>query len=410
MKSRYWIRKNGHNNLCIAMFESVLTSYIYKHDDKTVKLEFGENLVLQTLHSVPGLRTLRLTRRASLAVDKMLPNLRNLQVFSYQYNCSDEVIESLAFHCQNLKQLDLYRSTWITNVSVQHLLLLKKLVILDLAETQIDNNHYSLLLSELPIKSIRFSQPHEKILDHLADVKLHNISHVSGFVEDISLLAEKCPNITHMDLDLTTNSHDLSCLAALTTLRVLRIVGGDYATSNLNAVLTGTGLTLADLTLELMVNVNLHDIVTLCQSLSSLSLLECILLPLDPNTPPDPQLPHFRNLTFLHIEQNFYQDLNYNYIQHYMSLKTIRFWSINVFTVDFMEELARSGALANLEEFCVSEFLPGALTMQALLPLMKNCPHLKTIEGLRYCPLLSENFIQEFKRWILAHNLDLQIK
>jgi hypothetical protein len=122
----------------------------------------------------------------------MLPHLRHLQVFSYQYNCTDEVIE-LGLHCHNLKEIDLWRSSRVTNASVQHLLHLKKLEILELAETQIDNEHYWLLLSELPIKSIRFSPPHQIILDHVADVKLHKLSHVSGFVQDINLLAEKCP-------------------------------------------------------------------------------------------------------------------------------------------------------------------------------------------------------------------------
>jgi hypothetical protein len=70
-----------------------------------------------------------------------------------------------------------------------------------------------------------------------------------------------------MDLDLYTNSHDLLCLEALTTLRILQIVGEHYATSNLNAVLTGIGPRLTTLTLHWMTNVDLNDILMLCQSL-----------------------------------------------------------------------------------------------------------------------------------------------
>jgi hypothetical protein len=75
-----------------------------------------------------------------------------------------------------------------------------------------------------------------------------------------------------------------------------------------------------------------------------------------------------------------------------------------------MMEVVRSGTLANLEEFCVEEIQPGALTMEALELLIKHCPHLKAIEGLSYCPLLYCNDIQELKRRISAQNLDLQIK
>jgi hypothetical protein len=70
-----------HNSLCTAMFRSVLTPYLYKHDD----FGFTENVVLQTLDSVSGLRTLRLMTKESLVVERMLPHLTNLEVFSYHY-------------------------------------------------------------------------------------------------------------------------------------------------------------------------------------------------------------------------------------------------------------------------------------------------------------------------------------
>jgi hypothetical protein len=48
--------------------------------------------------------------------------------------------------------------------------------------------------------------------------------------------------------------------------------------------------------------------------------------------------------------------------------------------------------------------------MEALELLIKNCPHLKTIEGLEHYPLSNKNVIEELKRQILAQNFDLQIK
>jgi hypothetical protein len=63
-----------------------------------------------------------------------------------------------------------------------------------------------------------------------------------------------------------------------------------------------------------------------------------------------------------------------------------------------------------LEDICVRELRPGALTMEALELLIKHCPHLKNIDGLKCCPLLSPDVIQELKRRIVAQNFDLQIK
>jgi hypothetical protein len=388
----------------------VLTPYLYEYDDGTVEFYLTENLVVQTLDSVPGLRTLRLETHESRVVERMLPHLTNLEVFSYKWNCTDEVIKQLGLHCHNLKEMYLSGCSRVTKASVQHLLRLRKLEILELDGTKIDNGHYCLLLSELQIRNIRFSPPHENILHHVADRKLHKISHVTDRVEDISMLAERCPNITNMCLDLYTNSHDLSCLAALTTLSILRLERGVYAKSNLYAVLYSIGPRLTVLTLDSMDNVNLHDIVTLCHSLESLSLVKCILLPFDPNTPLDPQLPHFRKLTSLCLVKHPWLDMNHNYFRHYVSLKTIRLASINVFTVKFIRKCVRSGTLANLEEICVRKYPPGTLNMEALELLIKHCPHLKTIEGLGHYPLSNKNVIEELKRRILAQNLDLQIK
>jgi hypothetical protein len=89
---------------------------------------------------------------------------------------TDGVIEQLGLHCHNLKEIYLSSSSRVTNASVQHLLRLRKLEILEMTHTEIDNEHYLLLLSELPIKNIRFSPPHENILHHVADGKLHKIS------------------------------------------------------------------------------------------------------------------------------------------------------------------------------------------------------------------------------------------
>jgi hypothetical protein len=168
--------EENHISLCTAMFQSVLTPYLYEDDDLAVEYGFTENLVLQTLDSVPGLRTLRLITHESRVVERTLLHLTHVEVFSYQYNCTDELIEQLGLHCHNLKEIYVSGFRKVTNASVPHLLRLRKVEILEVTHTDIDDEHYWLLLSELPIKNIRFSPPHENILGHVADGKLHKIS------------------------------------------------------------------------------------------------------------------------------------------------------------------------------------------------------------------------------------------
>jgi hypothetical protein len=410
LNHRFW--NEEHNSLCIAMFRSVLTPYVYSYDDKFMRNSFTQTLAIQTLDSVPGLRTLHLrhgsTEEQSAQFVRMIYHLRHLQVFTCFFHCTDEVIEQLGLYCTHLKEVYLCDSLGVTNASVQHLLQLRKLELLYLAGTKIDQEHYGLLLSELPqIKNITFWSIERNILDHITLENLDNISYVRGHVEDISMLAQRCRNITELFIEL--RAVDLSGLADLTTLRTVRLSGGDYARCNLNAVLTGIGSRLTDLTLSVITHVDLQDIVTLCPTLASLSLSHCTLLALEQNTPLDPQLPHFRNVTALHIAKINQDNTNYNYIRHYISLKIISLFSINIFTAEFMREVVRSGTLSNLEQFCVREYGPGALTMEALELLIEHCSHLKTIRYLGTCHRLNPGLIRELKRQLLVRNLDLEI-
>jgi hypothetical protein len=401
-----------HENLCVAMFRSVLTPYVYKYDDEIMWDNFARHLVVQTLDSAPGLRTLHLalaSREDEPAVlARMAYSLTHLQKFTYVCDCTDEVIEQLALHSTRLIEVDLYLSRGVTNASVQHLLRLRKLQFINVEGTEIDNKHYGLLLSELPIiKNIKFRLAHENILDYVAEKKLQKISHVSGQVPNIHMLTQRCPNVTNLDIDTTTG--DMSALAALTTLRTVEIIWVDYAVYNLNAVLTGIGPRLSDLTLTWVTRVNLQDIVTLCPSLESLSLLECKLLPLNPDTQLNPQLPHFRNLTFLHIINIDEDETIYSYIRHYVSLKRIRLEAIHIFTAEFMRKVVSRGTLANLEQFYLQEYWPCASTMEALEMLIQHCSHLKSIGYLGTYRRLDEDPIQQLKHRLVVQNLDLQI-
>ncbi|PNF26614.1 hypothetical protein B7P43_G11347 [Cryptotermes secundus] len=395
------------------MFRSVLTPHVYEYNEEIVSSSFTQELLIQTLDSVPGLRTLHLRFRTSTegepgGLARMICHIRHLQIFTYEYHCTDEVLEQLGLHCTSLKMVSLCLSFRVTNASAKHLLQLRKLEILNLSGTGIDKEHYAFLLSKLPqIKEIVFRIEEDDILDHVAEKNLHKISHVSGNVEDISKLAQRCRNLTNLDICLFTE--DLSGLAALTTLHTLLLAGGDYAKYNLNAVLTDIGHRFTDLTLYLIKHVNLQDIVTLCPSLSSLTLSLCTLLSLDPDTQLDPQLPHFRNLTSLYIVNIRDHERSRDYIRHYVSLKTIRLDLVNIFTVEFMREVVRTGTLADLEDIAVYECEPHAMTVEALELLIKHCSHLKRIKCIETCRLIPVSFIEELKLRLLVQNFDLEI-
>jgi hypothetical protein len=409
-KHRGWNKKD-HKAVCKAMFCSVLTPCVYNYDDEITSEAFPRALVIETLECVPGLRRLHLPHTYQgdrlAPLEGMICHLRHLQIFTYESHCTDKVVEQLALHCTHLVKVSLRCSSRVTNSSVQYLLQLRKLEFLNLSGTSIDEEHYRLLFSELPqIKNIEYEILYN-ILHIVAEKNVHKISHVRGRLSDISKITEKCRSVTHLNIKYCRT--DLSGLKALTTLRTLQISSGDWANFKLRSALIGIGPRLKDLDLDRMERVNIQHIITLCPSLVSLSLRSCNLLPLDPNTQVDPQLPHFRSLTYLKLHETLERSSSSIYLQHYVSLKTVILDRGNIFTVSFMKEVARSGTLAKLEDICIKEFWPGALTIEALELLIEHCSHLKSIKGLESCHQIPVNSIGELKRLLLEQNFDLEI-
>jgi hypothetical protein len=64
LKLRFW-NEEEQNSLCLAMFRSVLTAWVYQYDDHFLNWPFTQNLVVENLDSVPGLRRLCLWYESS---------------------------------------------------------------------------------------------------------------------------------------------------------------------------------------------------------------------------------------------------------------------------------------------------------------------------------------------------------
>jgi hypothetical protein len=135
--------------------------------------------MVQNLDSVPGLIELYLDERycdrSSLLAG--IVHLKNLQIFTYRTNCSDEIIAQLQQYCPHLTELDVSYSRKVTNASVQPLRAARKLKFLDLYGTGIDDEHYGLLLSELPnVANITIRRNAASILSHIAVESLDTIT------------------------------------------------------------------------------------------------------------------------------------------------------------------------------------------------------------------------------------------
>jgi hypothetical protein len=155
-----------------AVFRSVLTRFVEKIDTKLVTDKLVSAIIVENLDSVPGLLELHVHSgryvQSGLLAD-MIHHLKNLHIFKYPSDCTDEIIAALQRHCPHLTELDFAGSPKVTNASIQPLRGVRKLKFLNLERTRIDDEHYGLLLSELPnIANITFEHKEASILRHIS--------------------------------------------------------------------------------------------------------------------------------------------------------------------------------------------------------------------------------------------------
>jgi hypothetical protein len=401
-----------HVSLYKAVFRSVLTRFVEKFDTSLVKDKLVQVLMVENLKFVPGLLDLYLypyVDDQSRRLTDMIHHLQNLRIFTYRSYCTDEIIAELQRHCPHLTKLDFAYSRKVTNASVEPLREARKLKFLNLTETQIDDEHYGLLLSELPnIANITFLENEASLLRHISVERLYTIYDVSGTIRDISTITQKCPNTTNINMIKFTP--DLSGLIAFNTLRSLEIHSIDYRRSNFNAVLQSIGHRLTDLKLRVGDGVDPQDIITLCPSLINLSLIGCSILDLNSNTPLVPQLPHFRNLINLEIHLPVLCTNVGKFIRYYVNLKTIHLVRTCSLTVEFVKEIINLGTYKQLEILRVDEHSGGYISVNALELLIRHCPLLKRIETVGWCWHFHGDVLCEFKRLIVLENFDLKFK
>jgi hypothetical protein len=402
----------SHVPLCKAVFRSVLTRFIEKFDTSFMTNKLGVALMVENLDFVPGLLELHLypnKRIQSGILAGMIHHLKNLQIFEFKFYCTDEIIAQLQRHCPHLTNLKVAYSREVTNASVQPLREARKLKRLNLEGTEIDEEHYALLLSELPnIANIMFWRKEASILRHIAVERLDTITHVTGYLQDIDTLTHKCPNTTNINICPVTT--DLSGLTAFKALRTLNFYFLDYGSSNFKAVLQGVGHGLTDLKLSSGEGVDLQDITTLCPSLANLCLISCSLSSLNSNTPFDPQLPHFRNLINLEIDHLVGCPNVSRYIRHYVNLKTICLIRTSSFTVLLVKEIINLGTYKQLEILRVEEIWQEDIDVKALELLIQHCPLLKRIALTGGRRSLYRDVFGELKHQILLQNVHLKFR
>jgi hypothetical protein len=306
-----------------------------------------------------------------------------------------------------LTELDVSNSHGVTNASVQPLQAARELKFLELYGTRIDDEHYGLLLSELPnVANITIWRKGISILRHIAVERLYTITHVTQYILDTGTETVVCCNRSISNIDRIMV--DLSGLSAFNALRVLEIHGPDCTSSNIRTLLQAVGHRLTDLKLFDCCCRDIQDIITLCPLLTDLSLIFCPFVSSHPQTQLDPQLPHFRNLINLEI----YDAKNLNdffYLPYYVSVKTVDVTLTGHFD-RFVREILNLGTYKQLELLRVQKTAPRSINRKAVELLIGHCPLLKLIELVGTADDSEECDFEALKHKISLQSLNLKLK
>jgi hypothetical protein len=249
--------------------------------------------------------------------------------------------------------------------------------------------------------------PTYNVFDHIPKEELYTITQYDGFIRDINILIQKCPNLsTVVTYDINEN---LTSMVALNSLVELQIRKANYESCNLNAVLTGMGHRLCHLNLSYIKNVSMVEIVNLCSSLKCLILKGCSFVPLNENTILDTDLPHYRSVTDLKLLWNSRHEIDFRHLRHYVNLQILECTGVYILTDDFIEDAVRQGAFRNIVCFKVEEIERGALTMRTVDLLLPHCEHLRELGYLRSWRLVDPELISKLKNIIVKTNCNLHI-
>jgi hypothetical protein len=302
-----------------------------------------------------------------------------------------------------MKKISIEYSKRVDDSCVEHLLRLRHLISLNIAETSISTNGYATLLSGLPqLEDITCFYPFDLVIRHLR-VSIPSVRKFFGTISAGRSLVQKCPNIR--ELVLHSLASDPSDLSEFTMVVHLTIQQASSPVYRLSPLITRIGPTLTSLKLFQAVNVRVKDIINYCTSLKQLSINLCQLEgDLERFSH---ELQHFQNVNELRLVQNEGTFDFSNILHMYVNLNILHVEGMEQMTETLITRIISVGGFRNINEFVAEQC--GDLSLYAVALLMEICPSLIFIGNLSSWPGISEDQLDNYLEFVKVYNLSLII-
>lgn len=345
--------------------------------------------------------------------------MTNLRTLCLCFDCTDLVLQVLCDNCPNIQCLDVTSSRSVTDRSVPYLLKCVQLKELQMHRTSVTIEGLADLLIGLPkIQDIGKCDEFGAVIK-----RLHLISGGRGpfalkkihtrdlSTEHLRIFVDMFPNIEHVTLFKDNEVCDLTILSSLDLLEGLKLLSCAYYGDYVKQLLEVRGENITKLHLEHVEEMDLKALINIsqnCPHLKSLVMYNCDFV-----ADVSRNLPYLKVNPFQNLERLFWMvDCSVSYLEfilsHSTNIKYIHLGSSTGITHSTVENILSVNPMEFLEELKI--LFSSDMNMQTVNILLNSCKNLKILSELENWQGITEEELEDFKKYICINNFDLDIR
>lgn len=379
------------------------------------KMKFMKGLECLKLGSVTGgWKTFEMEQ----SLTESLAVMKNLTHLCLNYDCTDKILKTLLRNCPKLLSLDITSSKHVTNDSVDILVEMKNLRVIQLYRTGVTMEGFINLLLHLRElidigrydnlgKCIEFIDEYHPTY---GDFKLECFSSNTATTKQIQILCEKFPHINSISLFHNVLFLDLMAVVGLNKLTKLKLRSCDFFSDRIKDLLEVKGCNLTTLVLEHVDQIDMNALIYIsqfCPELETLFICNCNLIQSTSLHYRYFQLPPFMNLKNLTLIGNCTTDHLVWILSNTHKVSFIHLGSQIPTTDQLIEKVFLKNELFYLEELRILH--SDDLTIKSAFELVNNCPNLKKLFEIESWTSVHPLQFEELKAYIKEKNLDVDL-
>ena len=379
--------------------------------------------ILSDIHKMAGLEKLNLSSRGCIGawkgLWKSLRSLTKLRHLTLQNDCQNECLAVLGQNCPDLVYLDISGSQSVTDSGATWLLHCRKLIHLDLYQTEVNVQVYAQLLLGLSgLATVGRCDKFGQVLEYMAlhqskpkslPVRVFHSRDMSR--SQLQLLAEMCPKLTHVSLYVDEDMRDLlTPLTELKELEDLKLLACNFYADKVDVLLKSSGHQLTLLHLEHIDELDMNALTCIaetCVNLEKLVFFSCDFVEnFGQAIPHRPFMKRpFRNLEVLVCISESAPNVIEFLLVNAICLKRVQFGSTAWFNDATVANVIAKGALKNVEEIRILRSYE--LTIRSVYLLIENCPKLRVLSEMDGWEGICANDLVDLRNKVQTENLQL---